>query len=141
MQNLARSSTEDSMTVITIDCNARSYRYSLYSFVLGMGLGYACVYQWQGLESVISVLCFPRSNPDLRRTEPIVESPLQRTSSGSSSSSSTPSSQPSSQGGSQPGSQAGSITFPRLGSSLLLKLTSNKNLHSGYVRFPSGAVG
>ncbi|XP_072474577.1 TRAF2 and NCK-interacting protein kinase isoform X4 [Notamacropus eugenii] len=48
------------------------------------------------------------SNPDLRRTEPILESPLQRTSSGSSSSSSTPSSQPSSQGGSQPGSQAGS---------------------------------
>lgn len=48
------------------------------------------------------------SNPDLRRTEPIIESPLQRTSSGSSSSSSTPSSQPSSQGGSQPGSQAGS---------------------------------
>ncbi|XP_075572307.1 TRAF2 and NCK-interacting protein kinase isoform X6 [Pelecanus crispus] len=48
------------------------------------------------------------SNPDLRRTEPIVENPLQRTSSGSSSSSSTPSSQPSSQGGSQPGSQAGS---------------------------------
>uniref|UniRef100_A0A8C3URQ8 non-specific serine/threonine protein kinase n=1 Tax=Catharus ustulatus TaxID=91951 RepID=A0A8C3URQ8_CATUS len=48
------------------------------------------------------------SNPDLRRTETIVESPLQRTSSGSSSSSSTPSSQPSSQGGSQPGSQAGS---------------------------------
>ncbi|XP_028917208.1 TRAF2 and NCK-interacting protein kinase isoform X3 [Ornithorhynchus anatinus] len=46
------------------------------------------------------------SNPDLRRTEPILESPLQRTS--SSSSSSTPSSQPSSQGGSQPGSQAGS---------------------------------
>nr|XP_048719330.1 TRAF2 and NCK-interacting protein kinase isoform X6 [Caretta caretta] len=48
------------------------------------------------------------SNPDLRRTEPVIESPLQRTSSGSSSSSSTPSSQPSSQGGSQPGSQAGS---------------------------------
>ncbi|XP_050821747.1 TRAF2 and NCK-interacting protein kinase isoform X4 [Gopherus flavomarginatus] len=48
------------------------------------------------------------SNPDLRRTEPIIESPLQRTSSGSSSSSSTPSSQPSSQEGSQPGSQAGS---------------------------------
>ncbi|XP_031410857.1 TRAF2 and NCK-interacting protein kinase isoform X3 [Meleagris gallopavo] len=48
------------------------------------------------------------SNPDLRRTEPIIESPLQRTNSGSSSSSSTPSSQPSSQGGSQPGSQAGS---------------------------------
>ncbi|XP_048360857.1 TRAF2 and NCK-interacting protein kinase isoform X3 [Sphaerodactylus townsendi] len=48
------------------------------------------------------------SNPDLRRTEPILESPLQRTSSGSSSSSSTPSSQPSSQAGSQPGSQAGS---------------------------------
>ncbi|XP_062438719.1 TRAF2 and NCK-interacting protein kinase isoform X3 [Rhea pennata] len=48
------------------------------------------------------------SNPDLRRTEPIIESPLQRTSSGSSSSSSTPSSQPSSQGGSQPSSQAGS---------------------------------
>ncbi|KAL8188015.1 UNVERIFIED_CONTAM: hypothetical protein K2H54_059451 [Gekko kuhli] len=50
--------------------------------------------------------CF--NNPDLRRTEPIIESPLQRTSSGSSSSSSTPSSQPSSQAGSQPGSQAGS---------------------------------
>uniref|UniRef100_A0A8C9UF97 non-specific serine/threonine protein kinase n=1 Tax=Serinus canaria TaxID=9135 RepID=A0A8C9UF97_SERCA len=51
----------------------------------------------------------PELSPsDLRRTETIVESPLQRTSSGSSSSSSTPSSQPSSQGGSQPGSQAGS---------------------------------
>nr|XP_014427868.1 TRAF2 and NCK-interacting protein kinase isoform X10 [Pelodiscus sinensis] len=48
------------------------------------------------------------SNPDLRRTETVIESPIQRTSSGSSSSSSTPSSQPSSQGGSQPGSQAGS---------------------------------
>ncbi|XP_042311943.1 TRAF2 and NCK-interacting protein kinase isoform X7 [Sceloporus undulatus] len=48
------------------------------------------------------------SNPDLRRTDPIIENPLQRTSSGSSSSSSTPSSQPSSQAGSQPGSQAGS---------------------------------
>ncbi|XP_074860427.1 TRAF2 and NCK-interacting protein kinase isoform X4 [Carettochelys insculpta] len=48
------------------------------------------------------------SNPDLRRTEPIIDSPLQRTSSGSSSSSSTPSSQPSSQAGSQPSSQAGS---------------------------------
>ncbi|XP_066477825.1 TRAF2 and NCK-interacting protein kinase isoform X3 [Tiliqua scincoides] len=48
------------------------------------------------------------SNPDLRRTEPLIENPLQRTSSGSSSSSSTPSSQPSSQAGSQPGSQAGS---------------------------------
>ncbi|KAJ7324271.1 hypothetical protein JRQ81_017291, partial [Phrynocephalus forsythii] len=48
------------------------------------------------------------SNPDLRRIEPIIENPLQRTSSGSSSSSSTPSSQPSSQAGSQPGSQAGS---------------------------------
>ncbi|XP_073482317.1 TRAF2 and NCK-interacting protein kinase isoform X14 [Aquarana catesbeiana] len=48
------------------------------------------------------------SNPDLRRTETVIENPIQRTSSGSSSSSSTPSSQPSSQGGSQPGSQAGS---------------------------------
>ena len=115
MQNLARSSTEDSMTIITIDpCNARSYKYSLYPFVLGMGLDYACVYQSQGLESVISVLCCPCSNPDLRRTEPIVESPLQRTSSGSSSSSSTPSSQPSSQGGSQPGSQAGSSERTRV---------------------------
>uniref|UniRef100_A0A8B9D7F6 non-specific serine/threonine protein kinase n=1 Tax=Anser cygnoides TaxID=8845 RepID=A0A8B9D7F6_ANSCY len=63
----------------------------------------------------LSLLAFSTSkrqpqscNPDLRRTEPIIESPLQRTSSGSSSSSSTPSSQPSSQGGSQPGSQAGS---------------------------------
>ncbi|XP_030073077.1 TRAF2 and NCK-interacting protein kinase isoform X2 [Microcaecilia unicolor] len=48
------------------------------------------------------------SNPDLRRSEPVGESPIQRTSSGSSSSSSTPSSQPSSQAGSQPGSHAGS---------------------------------
>nr|KAF6380692.1 TRAF2 and NCK interacting kinase [Myotis myotis] len=54
------------------------------------------------------------SNPDLRRTEPILENPLQRTSSGSSSSSSTPSSQPSSQGGSQPGSQAGSSERTRV---------------------------
>ncbi|XP_069416397.1 TRAF2 and NCK-interacting protein kinase isoform X13 [Ovis canadensis] len=54
------------------------------------------------------------SNPDLRRTEPILESSLQRTSSGSSSSSSTPSSQPSSQGGSQPGSQAGSSERTRV---------------------------
>nr|XP_058151273.1 TRAF2 and NCK-interacting protein kinase isoform X10 [Dasypus novemcinctus] len=54
------------------------------------------------------------SNPDLRRTEPILESTLQRTSSGSSSSSSTPSSQPSSQGGSQPGSQAGSSERTRV---------------------------
>uniref|UniRef100_A0A8C7E572 non-specific serine/threonine protein kinase n=1 Tax=Naja naja TaxID=35670 RepID=A0A8C7E572_NAJNA len=54
-------------------------------------------------------LFFPlSSNPDLRRTEPIIENLIQRTSSGSSSSSSTPSSQPSSQAGSQPGSQAGS---------------------------------
>ncbi|XP_040858690.1 TRAF2 and NCK-interacting protein kinase isoform X7 [Ochotona curzoniae] len=54
------------------------------------------------------------SNPDLRRTEPVLESPLHRTSSGSSSSSSTPSSQPSSQGGSQPGSQAGSSERTRV---------------------------
>ncbi|KAM5292735.1 TRAF2 and NCK-interacting protein kinase isoform 8-T8 [Ctenodactylus gundi] len=54
------------------------------------------------------------SNPDLRRTETVLESPLQRTSSGSSSSSSTPSSQPSSQGGSQPGSQAGSSERTRV---------------------------
>uniref|UniRef100_A0A8C6CVB4 non-specific serine/threonine protein kinase n=1 Tax=Moschus moschiferus TaxID=68415 RepID=A0A8C6CVB4_MOSMO len=54
------------------------------------------------------------SNPDLRRTEPVLESSLQRTSSGSSSSSSTPSSQPSSQGGSQPGSQAGSSERTRV---------------------------
>uniref|UniRef100_E0CZD7 non-specific serine/threonine protein kinase n=1 Tax=Mus musculus TaxID=10090 RepID=E0CZD7_MOUSE len=54
------------------------------------------------------------SNPDLRRTEPVLESSLQRTSSGSSSSSSTPSSQPSSQGGSQPGSQAGSSERSRV---------------------------
>ncbi|GAB1287424.1 TRAF2 and NCK interacting kinase [Apodemus speciosus] len=53
-------------------------------------------------------------NPDLRRTEPVLESSLQRTSSGSSSSSSTPSSQPSSQGGSQPGSQAGSSERTRV---------------------------
>lgn len=60
------------------------------------------------------MLCCLCSNPDLRRTEPVLESPLQRTSSGSSSSSSTPSSQPSSQGGSQPGSQAGSSERTRV---------------------------
>ncbi|XP_069474848.1 TRAF2 and NCK-interacting protein kinase isoform X3 [Ambystoma mexicanum] len=54
------------------------------------------------------------SNPDLRRTEPLLEAPIQRTSSGSSSNSSTPSSQPSSQAGSQPGSQAGSSERNRL---------------------------
>ncbi|XP_071998917.1 TRAF2 and NCK-interacting protein kinase isoform X16 [Engystomops pustulosus] len=54
------------------------------------------------------------SNPDLRRTETVIENPIQRTSSGSSSSSSTPSSQPSSQGGSQPGSQAGSSERSRV---------------------------
>lgn len=61
-----------------------------------------------------TVFFCPCSNPDLRRTEPVLESPLQRTSSGSSSSSSTPSSQPSSQGGSQPGSQAGSSERTRV---------------------------
>uniref|UniRef100_A0A452SMD6 non-specific serine/threonine protein kinase n=1 Tax=Ursus americanus TaxID=9643 RepID=A0A452SMD6_URSAM len=64
------------------------------------------------------------SNPDLRRTEPILESPLQRTSSGSSSSSSTPSSQPSSQGGSQPGSQAGSSERTRVRGKLSPDLTA-----------------
>ncbi|CAO2613563.1 TRAF2 and NCK-interacting protein kinase [Lemmus lemmus] len=59
-------------------------------------------------------LLHSQDNPDLRRTEPVLESPLQRTSSGSSSSSSTPSSQPSSQGGSQPGSQAGSSERTRV---------------------------
>ncbi|XP_067850968.1 traf2 and NCK-interacting protein kinase-like isoform X1 [Heptranchias perlo] len=48
------------------------------------------------------------SNPDLRKNENLLETPVHRTSSGSSSSSSTPSSQPSSQSSSQPGSQAGS---------------------------------
>ncbi|EGV99093.1 Traf2 and NCK-interacting protein kinase [Cricetulus griseus] len=65
------------------------------------------------------------SNPDLRRTEPVLESPLQRTSSGSSSSSSTPSSQPSSQGGSQPGSQAGSSERTRVRGVNLLVGTEN----------------
>ncbi|EPY78440.1 TRAF2 and NCK interacting kinase isoform 9-like protein [Camelus ferus] len=103
-------STEDGMIVITIDpFNAWSHKHSLYPFALGMGLEDVCV-----LESVVTVLCYLCSNPDLRRTEPILESPLQRTSSGSSSSSSTPSSQPSSQGGSQPGSQAGSSERTRV---------------------------
>uniref|UniRef100_A0A6I8RYQ9 non-specific serine/threonine protein kinase n=1 Tax=Xenopus tropicalis TaxID=8364 RepID=A0A6I8RYQ9_XENTR len=73
------------------------------------------------------------SNPDLRRTETVIENPIQRISSGSSSSSSTPSSQPSSQGGSQPGSQAGSSERNRAragnnkpeGSPLLPHETSN----------------
>ncbi|KAM4695439.1 TRAF2 and NCK-interacting protein kinase isoform 4-T4 [Discoglossus pictus] len=60
------------------------------------------------LGSRLSTQPIRASNPDLRRTETVIENPIQRTSSGSSSSSSTPSSQPSSQGGSQPGSQAGS---------------------------------
>lgn len=94
--------------------NSRSYKHSLYPFALGMGLDCACVYRWWGPESVITVLCCPCSNPDLRRIEPVLESSLQRTSSGSSSSSSTPSSQPSSQGGSQPGSQAGSSERTRV---------------------------
>ncbi|ELK13605.1 Traf2 and NCK-interacting protein kinase [Pteropus alecto] len=112
---LARSSTENSMTIISIDpFRLRLHKHSLYPFALGIGLDYVCVYQWQGLERVITVLCHPCSNPDLRRTEPVLESPLQRTSSGSSSSSSTPSSQPSSQGGSQPGSQAGSSERTRV---------------------------
>lgn len=103
------------MTIISIDpFRLRLHKHSLYPFALGIGLDYVCVYQWQGLERVITVLCRPCSNPDLRRTEPVLESPLQRTSSGSSSSSSTPSSQPSSQGGSQPGSQAGSSERTRV---------------------------
>lgn len=115
MRNLARSSTEDSMTVINIDpFNARSHRHCLHPFVLGAGLDYTCVYQWPVLETVSPMHRCPYSNPDLRRTEPILESSLQRTSSGSSSSSSTPSSQPSSQGGSQPGSQAGSSERTRV---------------------------
>ncbi|XP_068137129.1 TRAF2 and NCK-interacting protein kinase isoform X13 [Hyperolius riggenbachi] len=60
------------------------------------------------LGSRLSTQPIRASNPDLRRTETVIENPIQRTSSGSSSSSSTPSSQPSSQGGSHPGSQAGS---------------------------------
>lgn len=93
--------------------SSRSPKHSL-TLRTEMGLVYACVYQGQGLERVVTALCRPCSNPDLRRTEPILESPLQRTSSGSSSSSSTPSSQPSSQGGSQPGSQAGSSERTRV---------------------------
>ncbi|XP_041420811.1 TRAF2 and NCK-interacting protein kinase isoform X4 [Xenopus laevis] len=76
---------------------------------------------------------FRASNPDLRRTETVIENPIQRIGSGSSSSSSTPSSRPSSQGGSQPGSQAGSSERNRAragnnkpeGSPLLPHETSN----------------
>ena len=115
MWNLASSSTEDSLTVLNIDpFNARSHRRCLHLFVLGVGLDYTCVCQWPVLENVSPVHHCPYSNPDLRRTEPVLESPLQRTSSGSSSSSSTPSSQPSSQSGSQPGSQAGSSERTRV---------------------------
>ncbi|XP_069831303.1 TRAF2 and NCK-interacting protein kinase isoform X13 [Dendropsophus ebraccatus] len=67
-----------------------------------------CPGNGSNLGSRLSTQPVRASNPDLRRTETVIENPIQRTSSGSSSSSSTPSSQPSSQGGSQPGSQAGS---------------------------------
>ncbi|KAG9494080.1 hypothetical protein GDO78_001754 [Eleutherodactylus coqui] len=67
-----------------------------------------CPVNGSNLGSRLSTQPVRASNPDLRRTETVIENPIQRTSSGSSSSSSTPSSQPSSQGGSQPGSQAGS---------------------------------
>ncbi|XP_075058227.1 TRAF2 and NCK-interacting protein kinase isoform X9 [Mixophyes fleayi] len=67
-----------------------------------------CPGNGSNLGSRLSTQPIRASNPDLRRTETVIENPIQRTSSGSSSSSSTPSSQPSSQGGSQPGSQAGS---------------------------------
>ncbi|XP_072264204.1 TRAF2 and NCK-interacting protein kinase isoform X3 [Pyxicephalus adspersus] len=67
-----------------------------------------CPVNGSNLGSRLSTQPIRASNPDLRRTETVIENPIQRTSSGSSSSSSTPSSQPSSQGGSQPGSQAGS---------------------------------
>uniref|UniRef100_UPI00398E9FB4 traf2 and NCK-interacting protein kinase-like isoform X6 n=1 Tax=Pristiophorus japonicus TaxID=55135 RepID=UPI00398E9FB4 len=60
------------------------------------------------------------SNPDLRKNENLLETPLQRTSSGSTSSSSTPGSQsgsqPGSQSGSQPGSQPGSQSGSQPGS-------------------------
>jgi hypothetical protein len=72
------------------------------------------------------VFSHARSNPDLRRTEPVLESSLQRTSSGSSSSSSTPSSQPSSQGGSQPGSQAGSSERSRVRGKVLHSITPGR---------------
>ncbi|XP_072428258.1 TRAF2 and NCK-interacting protein kinase-like isoform X5 [Chiloscyllium punctatum] len=65
-----------------------------------------------GLANRPSAQLIRASNPDLRKNENLLETPLQRTSSGSSSSSSTPSSQPGSQSGSQsssqPGSQSGS---------------------------------
>ncbi|XP_072329781.1 TRAF2 and NCK-interacting protein kinase-like isoform X19 [Scyliorhinus torazame] len=65
-----------------------------------------------GLANQPSAQLIRASNPDLRKNENLLETPLHRTSSGSSSSSSTPSSQPGSQSGSQsssqPGSQSGS---------------------------------
>ncbi|XP_059507161.1 TRAF2 and NCK-interacting protein kinase isoform X2 [Stegostoma tigrinum] len=65
-----------------------------------------------GLANRPSAQLIRASNPDLRKNDNLLETPLQRTSSGSSSSSSTPSSQPGSQSGSQsssqPGSQSGS---------------------------------
>ncbi|XP_078060509.1 traf2 and NCK-interacting protein kinase-like isoform X3 [Mustelus asterias] len=65
-----------------------------------------------GLANRPSAQLIRASNPDLRKNENLLETPLHRTSSGSSSSSSTPSSQPGSQSGSQsssqPGSQSGS---------------------------------
>ncbi|KAM9317024.1 TRAF2 and NCK-interacting protein kinase isoform 6-T6 [Gastrophryne carolinensis] len=63
-----------------------------------------CPANGSNLGSRLSTQPIRASNPDLRRTETVIENPIQRTSSGSSSSSSTPSSQASSQGGSQAGS-------------------------------------
>ncbi|XP_067898907.1 traf2 and NCK-interacting protein kinase-like isoform X12 [Heterodontus francisci] len=61
-----------------------------------------------GLANRANAQLIRASNPDLRKNENLLETPLHRTSSGSSSSSSTPSSQPGSQPGSQSSSQAGS---------------------------------
>ncbi|XP_075717721.1 TRAF2 and NCK-interacting protein kinase isoform X6 [Rhinoderma darwinii] len=69
-----------------------------------------CTGNGSNLGSRLSTPLVRASNPDLRRTETVIENPIQRTSSGSSSSSSTPSSQ----GGSQPGSQEGSSERSRV---------------------------
>lgn len=68
MQNPARSSTEGSMTNITIDLFiAKSHECSLYLFAPRMVLDYACVYPWHGLESGV---CFAVCAATLTSGEP-----------------------------------------------------------------------
>lgn len=76
MWNLARSSTEDSMTVINIDpFNARSHRHCPHPFVRGVGLDYTCVYQRPVVENVSPVHRFPTATPTCGEPSPSWRAP------------------------------------------------------------------